>query len=266
MSANSYSTGSKNLDTLFGGFNKGVLHCFFGPTSAGKTTFAIYAPIASIYKAEKANITDKDKFFVIDGDGGFDLDRATDCWEAHGLKADDIASHLITWSPTEFDEQHKLFSGGKGRVPGEIERMITEEKCRPLLITADPMVAIYRGIVMRTDMAVRAMVLGSYTAKLDLQIKEMRQLARTHNCPSIITSWPASPVGAAMNKGEYGGEVPILGGRAFGFYPKITVELRSKRDQETEAFTERKAILFKHRSKPVGSSCNYTITDKGLSD
>lgn len=266
MNANSYTTGSKSLDNLFGGFNKGVLHCFFGPTGSGKTTLAIYTPIANIYKAEKANLTDKHKFFIIDGDGGFDIDRATDCWEANGLKANDIAKHLITWEPTEFSDQHKIFSGGKGGALGELETMISEEKCIPLLITADPMVAHYRGIVMRTDMSVRAMVLGNYTAKLDLQVSHMRQLAKSYNCPSIMTSWPASPVGAAMAKDGPGGEIPIIGGRAFGFFPKITVELRAKRDKVTEQFTERTAILFKHRSRPVGTSCNYTITDKGVSD
>ena len=264
----SYPIGSKNLDNLFGGYAKGVLHCFFGPTGSGKTTLSVYSPIASIYKAEKANLTDKHKFFVIDGDGGFDAERATACWEANGLDPDKVMKYVQTWEPTDFAEQHKIFSGGRGNVPGELETFINKEGYKPLLIAADPMVAIYRGIVMRTDSAMRAVVLGSYTAKLDLQMATMKQLSKTTNCPSIITSWPSSPIGAAMSKEttNVSGEVPILGGRSFGFIPKIIVELRIERDRATEQVTKRTAILFKHRARKAGTSCNYSITDKGVSD
>lgn len=245
------------MDALFGGIYPRVVHMAYGPTAVGKTTIAAYVPMAQIFKSLKGpsgrkNVPDRKKFFVIDGDGGFDFERAAQVFRGAGLDPDEVFEHLEYFQPTSFDEQHKTIT------------QELEAKCKqgvdPILITADPLVAIYRGIILRTSLQYRMASIGGYTGKLDLQLAVIRKLAVKYNCPAWVTSWPGSNVGESMGAAK--AETPVIGGRSFGFLPKVMIELRKPADHPTL----RECYLYKHRSMPSGRSCYYNICDTGIED
>jgi len=273
-----YSTGVKALDDLFGGYQPTLIE-FYGETRSGKTTLAGYVPIWSIYQDTKqrlGEVPDSMKFLVIDGDGGFDFSRLTTILQANSLDADEVMSHIEHWEVTEFDEQHKLITDEKTGLAKKIE----EEKWKPLLIVFDPVAAIYRGIILRTDLRFRAATIGTYTGKIDLQISRLRHLGVKYGCPVCISTWPQSPVGPAMRLANVakvmkemkvsreeaeklvpkGSEIPMIGGREVGFLPKIIVRIEIPEEDSPL----RKAVLYKHRAKPAGGSCYFKLSDKGI--
>jgi len=252
-----YSTGSKALDELFGGYYTRVVHEFYGPTKAGKTTLSSYVPIGRIYNSivqSKGSLPPKARFFVIDGDGGFDFERAEQVWKGLGIEnTEDVFDHLVYWQPTSFEEQHNI-------IAKELNKQIKEKSYQPLFIAADPLVAIYRGIILRTSHKYRMVTIGDYTGKLDLELITLRHIAVKYNIPVVVTSWPGSKAGEGM--GAPPAEIPVIGGRAFGFMPKLMVELRIPKD----GCLVREAFLYKHRSKPEGRSCYFKLTDAGIAD
>ena len=250
-----YTTGSQALDELMGGYNTGVLHCFYGVTGAGKTTLSAYNPIAQIHKVmvESKKLDDNHKYIVVDGDGGFDMDRLAQV--CHGAGIDDVDSvfdHLQYYQPVEFKAQHDYIV--------DMDKTIKNKKWLPLFIAADPMVAIYRGNVMRSARNMKMATIGDMTGRLDQQLTVLRQLAVDYGMVAVCSSWPGSAVGDAM--GAKPGETPVIGGRAFGYFPKLMVEIR----RPNEFSHLREAYLFKHRSKPSGKTCFFSLTEDGVSD
>jgi len=242
-----YSTGSERLDKLFGGYETGILTEFFGGTGTGKTTLAGYVPIKQIYLKHKP-LAEKQKFIFIDGDGGFDLERAKQIWGEHFK---DIYEHLLYYQPTKFEEQHEL-------ITKKLQGFIKERSIKPLFIAADSMTAIYRGQVARTANRYKAATIGTLTGKLDLQLVRLRQLAVEYNCPCVVTTWTSSPVGKSLGATA---ELPMIGGRAFGFLAKCVVRLDIA---ETEEGFKRFAVLLKHRSRPLGLSTEFEIVQEGV--
>jgi len=252
-----YTTGSKGLDDLFGGYYKGIIMQFYGETKSGKTTLSAYVPIGVIYsdiKKRFGEVSENAKFIVIDGDGGFDYERARQIWNSMGLTFDEVNNHIIYWQPTQFSEQHDIVVG--------LPKLIKDQNIKPLLVVVDPMTAIYRGIILRSPMKVRASIIGQYTGKLDLQLVILRNIAVEYNCPVIITSWQTSPIGEAFGVIP---EVEMIGGRAFGFIPKLIVRLEIPEEQP-EGKVLRRAYLYKHRARPEGRTVDFLLTDEGISD
>jgi len=269
-----YPTGVKELDSLLsGGYECKILTQFYGHTKAGKTTLAAYVPIGQIYKYYKeikGGLPPNHKFFVVDGDGGFDSDRAEQVWKGIGLADEDIQTiqkNLAYWQPTSFGEQHTIIMKV---IPEIIEPSKKEKKKEvvaplyPLVLIADPLIAEYRGHVLTTPRKFKMVVVGESTGKLDRQLIKFRSLAVKYNCPAIITSWPGSEVGQQMKTRN--GEPPptpeqeMIGGRAFGFLPKTIIELQIP----FKGLPLRQAVIDKHRSQPEGLSCQFRLTDKGI--
>jgi RecA/RadA recombinase len=246
-----YSWGLKEFDDLTGGLQS-ILTMIFGETASGKTTLAAYVPITRIFlelKQKIGEIPESGKFIIIDGDGGFDFDRLRQVVETNGLSYDEVEKHLIYFEVTEFDEQHDLVKN----LPKKIE----EGEIKPLLITFDPMTAIYRGIILRTDMKYRATAIGTYTGKLDLQLATLRHLSVIYDVPTIVTTWPSSPVGEAFGaKGEF----PFIGGRQMGFLPKMILKLSIP----AEGSPEREIYLWKAKGLPSGRSTKFRLSDSGI--
>jgi len=246
-------SGIKEIDDTIGGYQSGTLILFFGRTGVGKTTLTGYIPITQIYKfmmkKYKEKLPEKLKFVFMDCDGGFDFERAYQIWEANGLDPDDVKSHMIYSQPTTFDEQHTYIK--------KLEKLLADNKWEPILITCDAMCAIYRGIILRTAMKVRASVIGSYTGKLDLQLTYMRKLGVIYECPIVVTTWTSSPVGLAMGSE---GEVPFIGGRQFGFLPKTIIEVLA----ESFDNPNRMIKLYKSRSTPAGKTAQCQLCDEGI--
>jgi RecA/RadA recombinase len=246
-----YSWGLKELDDLTGGIQS-VLTLIFGETASGKTTLASYVPITRIaleLKQKLGEIPDDGRFIVIDGDGGFDFDRLKQVVELNGLSFDEVRKHLDYAEVTEFEQQHELVKG----LPARIEK----EDVKPLLIVFDPMTAIYRGIILRTDMKHRAAVIGSYTGKLDLQLSTLRHLSVVYDVPVMVTTWPSSPVGEAFGVKS---EVPFIGGRQMGYLPKMILKLSIIQ----EGSPEREVYLWKSKTLPSGRGVKIRLADPGV--
>jgi len=206
----------------------------------------------------KDKFPENTRFFIIDGDGGFDMDRAEQIWRHSGLTSDDIddiKNRMIYWQPASFDEQHKT-------ITDELPKLIKNKGYKPLLVVADPLTAIYRGIILRTKHQYRLATIGDYTGKLDLQLVTFRSIALKEDCPVTITSWEVSPLSYI----KIGDEEPtppeqkMIGGRAFGFLPKCIVELRRPK----EGTPLREAYLCKHRSRREGGIVLFELWDGGV--
>lgn len=268
-----YSCGVPELDSFGGGaLYHTTMMMIYGYPGSGKTTLACYCPILSISKSiieERGSIPDDTVFVVVDCDGGFDHDRFAQIMSSNGLDPDAILQHLMYYQPTDFDDQHRL-------ITKQIQDDIRGKDVR--LIAVDAITYIYRGIVMRTAAEYRLSTIGGYTAKLDLQLATIRKLAVENDSVAVITSWPISPVGIAMREQQIRGmvekgvdrseaemlvprpEAPVIGGRLFGYLPKIIIELRIL------GGPYREAVLVKHRSQPSGRTARFKLTDKGVEE
>jgi len=249
------SWGVKSLDKLTGGIEN-RLTCIYGPTASGKTTLSTYIPIlqqAKRLQNECGDIPEKARFIVYDGDGGFSFERLEEILDLNKIDKALMKQNLVYHELTEFDEQHKL-------ITKELEKQIQENEWKPVLISLDPAIAIYRGIILRTPLKHRASTIGEYTGKLDKQVAVLRHLSVLYRCPVFVTSWPPSPVGEAL--GAPTPEAPMIGGREMVYLPKIIIELGIP----DESKPERTAKLIKHRSRPVGLEVKFKLCDAGISD
>jgi RecA/RadA recombinase len=244
-----YPTGVKALDELFGGYETKVLHLFYGQTAAGKTTLTAHIPIGLIAKAKP--LAHNEYFYVIDGDGGFDFDRAAQIWTAMGLDPEEIRKHLMYWNPSTFDEQHKAIMG--------LEDSLKKKGHKCLLVAADAMTAIYRGIVIRADARDKLLTLSEYTGKLDQELLALRRLSIQYDCVATASSWPASVIQSSMGTKS---ETPTIGGRAFGYIPKIIIEITIPATDRPV----REAFLRKHRAKESGGSVMFKLANCGAAD
>jgi len=248
-----YSWGVKPLDELTGGIQSGFITLIYGPTGSGKTTLSTYIPTCRIAKGlvEKfGEIPEEARFIVMSTDAGYSEERARQIWEANGLDAGKVERHVEYVEFTEFSEQHDYIKS--------LEKTIEKNGWKPVLLSLDPAVAIYRGQILRTDLKHRASVIGILTGKLDLQMSILRRLAVIHDCPCFVTSWPPSPIGEAM--GGAPPETPVIGGRQMGYLSKIILELSIP----TEGLPDREVLLVKHRSKPVGGKAKFKLCDEGI--
>jgi len=292
----SYSWGIGELDALTRGAGiEKALWLLYGKTGAGKTTLASYVPIVRVTKffhETLGQLPEEGRFIVMDGDGGFALDRLTEICEANNIDFKDIREKLVHVEFTTFAEQHEFICGptrGKkveeeeeisGReLPAQIRETLKEvskeglegwierKGVKPLLITFDPMTAVYRGIALRTPVDRRAAAMQPYLGKLDLQLATLRRLGVLFNCPVFVTTWPSSALGRAMReraekKGErtIEPELPFIGGRSFGFLPKQIWEIRMP-DPES---TVRVAAVWKSRTSPAGKTGRFALDDAGI--
>jgi len=249
-----YSTGVPDLDNLFGGYKTKSLYLFYGENGTGKTTLGAYVPILTIskYLIENQSFSESDKFIIVDCDGSFDDDRMEQILINNGLKPEAIFPHIIRFEPTTFKEQHKTVKS--------LSSKIKKEKWNPLLITVDAMSAIYRGLILRTEMKFRLTKIGFYTGKLDLQLTIMRHLAVKYDCPAIAVSWPISKAGEQL-KDIIPPEQPFIGGRQFGFFPKYIIELKMFTDESNPL---RIARLYKAKGLPSGRTAMFKLSDKGI--
>jgi hypothetical protein len=290
-----YTWGVKELDALSGGIEK-CLWMFFGKAGSGKTTLSAYQPIcriAEFFLETVGEIPPKGRFVVMDGDGGFALDRLQQICEARGIPFGEVKSRLVQVEFTTFQEQHSFICGPSRRKEAEAAEEAAEEKLlppnvretlkevsakglegwleekglRPLMITFDPMTAIYRGILLRTPLYSRTVAMQPYSGKLDLQLATLRRLGVVYSCPVFVTTWPSSPLGKAMaaaaeKKGKElpPPEQPFLGGRSFSFFPKQIWEIR----MPEEGQPVRVVSVWKSRTGPTGRTARFRLSDRGI--
>jgi len=228
------SWGVEELDRLTGtGIISRCLYLFFGETGVGKTTLSCYQPLvrsALKLKETLGEIPERVRWIVMDGDGGFDLDRFRQIVETNGLDWGEIEDKLLYTVFTTFSDQHSFICGSRKKEHEELEETPVSEvvapreatrflkevidasglenwltahpEIVPLTISVDPIAAIYRGILLRTPLEARSVQLMMMQGKMDLQLAVLRKLSVVYDIPVFVTTWSRSPLGKAFKEHE----------------------------------------------------------------
>jgi len=208
----------------------------YGPPAAGKTNLALSAAVETA--------VDGGTVVYIDTEG-VSVDRFQQLLEAtvdtesprdeDGGDADDVeavASRIVIEDALDFEEQ------------AEAVRDAEEFAERADLIVLDSATGFYR--LERTADGDEGEALRSVTR----QVTHLLSLARKHDLAVVLTNQVFADPDSDRTRG--------LGGNTLEHWTGTVVRLERFRGGK------RRATLEKHRSKPVGDSVQFRITDTGL--
>ncbi|AKB84371.1 DNA repair and recombination protein RadB [Methanococcoides methylutens MM1] len=150
-----------------------------------------------------------------------------------GENAKEIAQDIIIFEPHTFEEQYSAVR--------ETEKISTENVG---LIVLDSATAYYRFELDDDDSSIRT------RRELSNQIGFLHSLARKRGIVVVITNQVYSDISTNTLK-------PI-GGSGLEHISKTIVQL------ERTGTGRRRAKLWKHRSRPEGATCEFTITADGV--
>lgn len=177
-----------------------------------------------------ANALDRgEKVLFIDTEGSFSTERALQIYDKFEEKSEDI----ILLEPKDFREQQSKVSSIKDM----------EEDFG--LIVIDSVVALYR-IALNSDEQ------DNVNKKLAQQFAELSKISREENIPVLITT----QVYSNFNDGG----IELVSRDVARYWSKCLVKL------EKTGENKRRAIITKHRSRPEGSSADFFIVEKGISE
>lgn len=214
------STGSDILDWLLeGGYENEIITTIYGPPGTGKTNLCLVCMV---------NNYDK-KIIYVDTEGSFSIARIKQLADNY----EEILKKIIILTPTNFEEQKKVFEKLKNLVTDKIG-----------LIIIDSIAMLYRLEIGITK--------DIYKVNRDLgvQLVNLIQIARKFKIPVIITNQVYADF-------EDKNKINMVGGDILRYASKCLIEL-----QRTDS--EKKAILRKHRSLPEGKEITFKITDTGI--
>ncbi len=226
ISDSAVSTGCAALDELLGGgFERGAVSQVYGPPAAGKTNVALSAAVSVAAAGGRALYIDTE---------GLSIDRFSQLITAETDEpVEDVASRLVITEAMDFDEQAEAVQDAS-EFAGSIE-----------LIILDSATGFYR--LERTEEAAR----GETLRAVARQITHLLSIARKHDIAVIITNQVFSDPDTDRTRG--------LGGHTLEHWTGVVLRLDRFRGGN------RRATLEKHRSKAVGESVTFEITDNGLS-
>ncbi|KKG35028.1 DNA repair protein RadB [Methanosarcina mazei] len=150
-----------------------------------------------------------------------------------GENAKEIARNIIIYEPLSFEEQYSSVR--------EVERIAGENVG---LVVLDSATSYYRYELEDDETGIKS------RRELANQIGFLHALARKHGFAALITNQVYSDV--------VGGGVRPLGGSSLEHISKTIIRL------EKTGEGTRRAVLYKHRSRPEGSSAEFTITAEGI--
>ena len=150
-----------------------------------------------------------------------------------GENAKEIAKNIIIYEPLSFEEQYAAVK--------EIERIAGENIG---LVVLDSATSYYRFELEDEEAGIKS------RRELANQIGFLHALARRYGFVVLITNQVYSDIGS--------GGVRPLGGSSLEHISKTIIQF------ERTGTGTRRAILFKHRSRPEGPSCTFTITSEGI--
>ena len=150
-----------------------------------------------------------------------------------GEKATEIARNIIVFEPLNFEEQYVAVR--------EVERIAGENIG---LVILDSATSYYRFELEEEETGMKS------RRELASQIGFLHALARKHSFVAVITNQVYSDI-------ILGGVRP-LGGSSLEHISKAIIQL------EKTGTGTRRAILYKHRSLPEGSSADFRITAEGI--
>ncbi|SEH14545.1 DNA repair protein RadB [Natronorubrum sediminis] len=219
-------TGCDPVDELLGGgFERGTVTQLYGPPAAGKTNLALSAAVDTAAAGGTAVYIDTE---------GVSVDRFQQLLTASVADEDveDVASRIVIEDALDFDEQ------------AEAVRDAEEFAERADLIVLDSATGFYR--LERTGDNDG----GQALRKVTRQVTHLLSLARKHDLAVVLTNQVFSDPEADRTRG--------LGGNTLEHWTGVVLRLERFRGGN------RRATLEKHRSKAVGESTQFRITDNGL--
>ena len=169
------------------------------------------------------------KVIYIDTEG-LSFDRFS---QIAGEKSKEIAQNILIFEPMSFEEQYAAVC--------EAEKIIQENFG---LIVVDSATSYYRYELDDEETGVQT------RRELSNQIGFLQGIARKTGIPVLITNQIFSDI-------DNGGVRPI-GGRGIEHISKTILKL------ERVGTGERAAHIIKHRCRPEGENCYFTITEDGL--
>lgn len=150
-----------------------------------------------------------------------------------GEKAKEIAQHIIIYEPTNFEEQYAAVR--------EMEKISGENIG---LIVIDSATSFYRFELDDDESSIRT------RRELSNQIGFLHSLARKNGIVVVITNQVYNDIPS--------GSVRPIGGSGIEHISKTIIQLEKAGDGK------RRAKLWKHRSRPEGETCTFTITNEGI--
>jgi DNA repair protein RadB len=150
-----------------------------------------------------------------------------------GENAKEIARNIIIYEPMSFEEQYAAVR--------EVEKIAGENIG---LVILDSATSYYRFELEDEESSMKS------RRELASQIGFLHALARKHGFAAVITNQVYSDIIS-------GGDRP-LGGSSLAHISKAIIQL------EKTGEGTRRAILFKHRSRPEGASAEFKITAEGI--
>lgn len=221
-SNNKLKTGSISLDGLLeGGFESGVVTTIFGPSGSGKSNICLLA---------LAHHSDK-RCVYIDTEGSFSVARLkqlTGSFEA-------IMQKSIFFTPTDFDEQKKVFSKLDSVVSKGVD-----------FILVDSIAMLYRLELGKSK------DVYNVNRELGVQLASLLQVSRKFEIPVIITNQVYADF-------EDKSKINMIGGDILRYASKCLIELKKEKEGPIK-----EAILRKHRSIKEGKCCKFKIVNEGI--
>ena len=162
---------------------------------------------------------------------GLSLDRFS---QIAGNKSKEIAQNILIYEPMSFDEQYTAIC--------EIEKILSENIG---LIIVDSATSFYRFELDDDDASIQS------RRALSNQVGFLQGMARKAGIAVLITNQIFSDI-------ENSGNVLPIGGRGIEHISKTILKL------DRVGTGERSAKIIKHRCRPEGDVCYFTITAEGL--
>ncbi|MFC6767248.1 DNA repair and recombination protein RadB [Natrinema soli] len=237
MTDEAISTGCSPVDELLGGgFERGAVTQLYGPPAAGKTNLALSAAVETAVDGGTVVYIDTegvsvDRFQQL-LEATVDTDPPRDGDEGDADDVEAVASRIVIEDALDFEEQ------------AEAVRDAEEFAERADLIVLDSATGFYR--LERTADGDEGEALRSVTR----QVTHLLSLARKHDLGVVLTNQVFADPDSDRTRG--------LGGNTLEHWTGTVVRLERFRGGK------RRATLEKHRSKPVGDSVQFRITDTGL--
>ncbi|MAG02829.1 DNA repair and recombination protein RadB [Candidatus Pacearchaeota archaeon] len=229
-------TGSRDLNNwLNGGYERGIITLFYGPSASGKSNFVT---LTASHQAKKNK-----KIIFIDTEGSFSVERIKQISNA----PDEILKNILILEPTNFQEQKKSFA--------KLLREIRESKNIGLIIV-DSMTMLYR-LELAEARKQGMEAVQEVNSDLANQMRALYEIARKRNIPVLITGQVYSEFITEEEwlSGKEAG-VKIVGGDILKYWSKCIIQLENKNGKK-------KAILKKHRSL-AEKELNFEIINEGI--
>jgi DNA repair protein RadB len=220
-SSNKIMTGSYDLNKwLEGGYERGIITLFYGPSAAGKSNFVM---LAACHQAKKNK-----KIIFIDTEGSFSLDRIKQI--SQGLP-EFILKNIAILKPINFEEQNKSFE--------KIHKELQSENIG--LIIVDSISMLYR-LALADARKQGQEEVQKINADLANQMKILYEIARKQDIPILITGQVYNEFLSEEEwlSGKQAG-VNVVGGDLLKYWSKCTIELQIEKGKK-------RAIIRKHRS------------------